>query len=827
MKKSRSRDGGFTLAATTPCIGTDSHHATLEGLMTKRFLAQVVLVLILGAVGTLAGRTGRQTSSKVPAAEAQQALLKQYCLGCHNDKLKTGGLALDAVDIAKVADNPEVWERVLRKVGARHMPPMGRPRPDEAGYNGLVSYLTTELDGAAAAHPNPGRTDAVHRLNRTEYQNAIRDLLALDVDITSMLPKDDASFGFDNIGSGSFSATLLERYLAAAQKVSRLAVGTPLKSPVSVVSVVRADVTQEKHVEGLPFGTRGGTVVHYTFPRDGEYQARILLARNRDEYVEGLFDKHQIEVSLDGKRVELFTVEGDPPPNPNEYKNVLVQPDAHLRVRFKATAGPHDVAVAFLKQTNALFETEREPYQAAFNMDRHNRPQPAVSSVSIAGPFTDDGISDTPSRERIFVCRPQKPADEDSCAQKIVSTLARHAYRRPVNDADITPLMGFYKEGHAGGSFEDGIENALRAILVNPEFLARVEKDPPNIASDTNYRISDLELASRLSFFLWSSIPDDELIDLASRGKLRDPEVLQQQVKRMLADPRSESLATSFAEQWLYLRNLEASSPDMREFPDFDDNLRQSFRQETEMFFDSILKEDRSALEFLTANYTFLNERLARHYGIPGVIGSRFRRVRLPAGSVRGGLFGQGSILTVTSYGNRTSPVLRGKWVMQNILGVAPPPPPPNVPRLPETPIGGKVLSMRERMVAHRSNPACAGCHSLMDPIGLSMENFDAVGRWRDHYEGGTAIDATGGLPDGSTFEGVAGLREAVLNHPQTFVTTLTQRLLTYASGRGLDYYDAPTVRGIVRNAQKKDYKFSALIFEVVNSAPFQFRRSQ
>ncbi len=799
--------------------------------MSKRSVAQIVgAVILLGAVGTLVAFAPQQqpaaAGSSGPAA-TQQAVITKYCLGCHNDKAKTGGLSLEGANIAKAGDNPELWEKVLRKVGARHMPPIGMPRPDEKGYVELVTYLTSTLDAAAAAHPNPGRTDPLHRLNRTEYQNAIRDLLALDIDVSSMLPKDDASHGFDNIGSGSFSATLLERYISAAQKISRLAVGTPLKSPASIVTVVRADVTQEKHVEGLPFGTRGGTLVHYTFPRDGEYEVRVLLQRNRDEYVEGLFDTHQMEVAIDGERLKLFTVEGEPPPNPNEYKNVLVQPDEHLRYRFTAKAGPHDIAVTFLTLTNALFETEREPYQAAFNMDRHNRPQPAVSSVSIAGPFKDSGITETPSRKKIFTCHPDKPADEEACAKTILSTIARRAYRRPVTDADVTTLVGFYKEGHAGGSFEDGVETAMRAILVNPEFLTRVEKDPANIAKNTNYKVSDLELASRLSFFLWSSIPDDELLDLAIKNKLHETDTLQQQVKRMLTDIKSESLVTSFAQQWLYLRNLEASSPDMREFPDFDDNLRQAFRRETELFFDSILKEDRSAVDFISANYTFLNERLAKHYGIPGIVGSRFRRVTLPADSVRGGLFGQGSILTVTSYGNRTSPVLRGKWVMENILGVAPPPPPPNVPRLPETPMGGKVLSMRERMVAHRSNPACSGCHSLMDPIGLSMENFDAVGQWRDRYQGGAPIDASGGFPDGTKFEGIVGLRKALLDHPETFMTTLTQRLLTYGTGRGLEPFDAPTVRGIVREAKNKDYKFSALVFGVVNSAAFQMRRSQ
>jgi len=789
----------------------------------------LVGVLALVASAARVGTAPAPQATPVPAAgdaAAQKALIDRYCIGCHNDRAKTAGLVLSTVDLTQVGGNAALWERVLRKVRARHMPPIGLPRPDDAGYDGFVGFLEAALDRAAAASPNPGRTDALHRLNRTEYQNAVRDLLALDVDVNGLLPKDDASYGFDNIGGSHFSATLLDRYMSAAQKISRLAVGIALPSPSSMAVSIRPDVTQEKHVEGLGFGTRGGALVRYTFPRDGEYEIKLLLARNRDEYVEGLFDAHTLEVAIDGQRAQMFTVEPDPPPPPNEYKNVIVQPDAKLHFRTKVTAGPHEIAVGFIKRTNALFETEREPYKAAFNMDRHNRPQPALSSVSIAGPFIDAGIGDTPSRRRIFVCRPTGATDETGCATRILSTLARRAFRRPVADADVVALMRHYQSGRSDGEFEDGIETALRALLVSPEFLARVEKDPPGAAPGSVYRISDISLASRLSFFLWSSIPDDELLTLAEQGKLHEPEVLRQQVKRMLADERSQALAKSFAQQWLYLRNLEAITPDMRLFPDFDDNLRQAFREETEQFFASVVEEDRNVVDLLTANYTFLNERLARHYGIPGVAGSRFRRVTLPSGSIRGGLFGQGSILTVTSYGNRTSPVLRGKWVMENVLGLAPPPPPPNVPALPETPIGDKELSMRQRMEQHRSNPACAGCHRLMDPIGLSMENFDAIGRWRDRYDGGAPIDAKGGLPDGSTFEGVAQFKQALLKQPQAFVSVMTERLLAYGLGRGLEYYDAPTVRSIVRGARKDNYRFSALIEGIVSSVPFEMRRT-
>jgi mono/diheme cytochrome c family protein len=763
-----------------------------------------------------------------PAASPQRAILDRYCLGCHNDAVKTAGFALDSLRPEQAGDNPEAWEKVVRKLRARMMPPPGRPRPDEAAYDSVVSYLETSLDREAAAHPNPGRTDTFRRLNRTEYHNAIRDLLALDVDVSALLPKDDASHGFDNVGVGELSPTLLERYLAAAQKVSRLAVGSPLPSPGSHLVVLPADLTQEDHIEGLPLGTRGGTLVHYTFPLDGEYDIQVRLSRDRNENVEGLTEPHQMELSLDGRRLQVFTVK----PNRNQsgtyYADEAVDKD--LKIRVRVPAGAHELAVTFLRKTFALPETERQPYIAHYNMDRHPRIQPAVYSVSIAGPFGDGvgegGVSDTPSRRRLFVCRPTTASAEADCARTIVAALARRAYRRPVTDSDIATPLAFYKEARADGGFDAGIEMALRAILASTEFLFRLERDPRNAAPNTDYRVSDLELASRLSFFLWSSLPDDQLLEVAISGKLKDPAVLEQQARRMLADSRSEALVTNFAGQWLYLRNLAAQSPDARMFPDFDDNLRQAFRQETELFFDSIVKEDRSVLDLLRANYTFVNERLARHYGIPNVYGSRFRRVTFGEDSVRGGLLGQGSILTVTSYANRTSPVLRGKWILENILGTPPPPPPPNVPPLPDTNGGGKALSMRERMAQHRANSACSGCHQLMDPAGLSMEHFDAVGRWRTRTEAGTPVDASGSLPDGSSFDGMAGLRGALLNRPELFVATTTEKLLTYALGRGVEYYDAPTVRTIVRDARRNDYRFSSLIMGVVSSTPFQMRRA-
>jgi mono/diheme cytochrome c family protein len=784
------------------------------------------LAISLASAGSLgAGRLSPQSTGAPEPVATHRATINQYCVACHNERVKTADLALDAAGIDRVGEHAETWEKVVRKLRGRMMPPPGRPRPDEAAYDAVVSYLESSLDRAASAALNPGRTETFRRLNRTEYQNAIRDLLALDIDVSALLPKDDVSHGFDNVGTAQLSPTLLERYLAAAQKVSRLAVGSPLSSPASHIVVLPSDLTQEDHADGLPFGTRGGTMVRYNFPLDGAYEIQVRLSRDRNENVEGLTELHQVEIALDGKRVEVFTVK----PNRNQsgayYADEAV--DKNLKLRLPVEAGPHELAVTFLRKTSALPETERQPYQAHFNMDRHPRIQPAVYSVSITGPFEPGVATVTPSRDRIFVCRPSAPSAEADCAKKIVATLARRAYRRPVTDADLQAPLAFYNEARADGGFDAGIEMALRAILASTEFLFRVERNPKNIATGTAYRVSDVELASRLSFFLWNSIPDQELLDLAVRGALKEPAVLQAQARRMLADPRSEALVTDFAGQWLYLRNLAASNPDARMFPDFDDNLRQAFRRESELFFESIVKEDRSVLDLLRADYTFVNERLAKHYGIPNVYGSRFRRVTLGDTSVRGGLLGQGSILTVTSYANRTSPVLRGKWVLENILGTPPPPPPPNVPPLPDNHAGGRALSMRERMVQHRANPACSGCHQLMDPAGLSMEHFDAIGRWRARTEAGTAVDASGGLPDGSTFDGMDGLRRALLNRPELFVSTLTEKLLTYALGRGLEYYDAPTVRAIAKDARLNDYKFSSLVLGIVTSSPFQMRRSQ
>jgi hypothetical protein len=777
--------------------------------------------------GGFLGVGGLQPQSKDVSVSPERAVVNRYCVNCHNSTLKAGELALDTISAQNVGQHPEVWEKVVRKLRARHMPPPGMPRPDERTYAAAISSLETSLDSAAAAKPNPGRTDTFRRLNRTEYQNALRDLLALDVDVATLLPIDESSYGFDNVTVGDLSPTLLDRYISAAEKISRLAVGRPSRSPGGDTIKIQPDLTQEEHLDGLPVGTRGGALVRYTFPLDAEYEIQIRLARDRNEHVEGLNEAHEVELLLDKERLQLFTVK--PPPrdgkNSEEYQPSHDNLDQHLKIRVPVKAGPHAIGVTFLKKPSALLETVRQPYQAHFNVYRHPRLQPAVYSISIIGPYEAKGPGDTPSRERIFACRPARPGEEEGCAKKILATLMRRAYRRPITDTDLQKPLELYREARADGDFDAGIEMALSAILVSPQFLFRVERDPAGVAPNTAYRISDLELASRLSFFLWSSIPDDELLDIAIAGKLKEPAVLEQQARRMLADSRSRALVTNFAGQWLHLRNLASITPDMRLFPDFDDNLRQAFRQETELFFESILREDRSALDLLSANYTFVNERLAKHYGIPHVYGSRFRRITLDEDGRRGGLLRHGSILTVTSYPTRTSPVIRGKWILDNLLGVPPPPPPGEVPALKENTSIGKGLPVRERLAEHRSNPACSGCHKLMDPVGFSMENYDAVGRWRT-VEESKPVDASGGLPDGSQFSGVSGLEQALLRHPEVFLGTFTEKLLTYALGRGVGYYDAPAVRKIVRDGQTQDYRFSSFIMGIVKSTPFQMRRS-
>jgi hypothetical protein len=746
-------------------------------------------------------------------------VVNRYCIGCHNSKVKAGNLLLDSILRVPVEQHSEEWEKVVRKLRVRHMPPIGLPRPDERTYEAVVGSLVTQLDAAAAARPNPGRTDTFRRLNRTEYQNAIRDLLALDVDVTSILPADEAGYGFDNVTVGNLSPALLESYLQASQRISSLALGVVGKSPGGDFETLPPDLTQEQQFEDQPLGTHGGMIMKYTFPQDADYDITVRLQRDRNEHVEGIAGSNDVEVMLDGERVRLVTVR---PPGSSDHSAV----DKDLSFRLGVKAGPHMVSATLPKKSSSVLESGRQPYMAHFNMDRHPRLTPAIYSISIAGPYNAKGPGDTPSRRRILVCTPTRPGDEEPCARKIFETLTRRAYRRAVTDKDLQAQLKFFKQGRASGSFDEGIDMGLRAVLVSPEFLFRIEQDPNGVAPETSYKISDVELASRLSFFLWSSIPDDELLNVAIKNKLRAPGMLEKQVRRMLADERSSTLVTNFADQWLYLRNLASANPDMRIFAGFDNNLRQAFRRETELFLGDVFQQDCSVLDLLSAKYTYLNERLAKHYGIPNVYGARFRRVNLDENSHRGGLLREGSILTVTSYADRTSPVIRGKWILGNLMGVAPPPPPSGVPKLPEVHGIENPVSMRDRMAQHRSNPACAGCHKLMDPPGFSMENYDAVGRWRTR-EAGRLIDASGGLPDGNTFTGVEGLQKALMSRPEAFVSTMTEKLMTYSLGRGVTYADAPAVRKIVRDSREGGYHFSSLVLGIVNSTPFQMRRTQ
>ncbi len=773
------------------------------------------LRFLLCAVGlALAGPAPAAT----PLAAPVKSVVNQYCVSCHDADVQKGGLDLERLSRADVTQHPAEWESVIRKLRARHMPPVGKERPAEKVFDDVVKTLSSSLDRAAAKHPNPGRTETFRRLNRPEYQNAIRDLLALDIDATALLPKDDASHGFDNVTVGELSPTLLNRYISAAGKISRLAVGAPYRQPGGDTCRLPPDRTLVEHVEGLPPGTRGGLLIAHTFPRDGEYEIQIRLTRDRNEEVEGLREPHEVVVLVDRQQVRSFTVA--PPKGDRNFEKV----DAHLKVRVPVTAGPHQLGVTFLKNPSSLLENRRQPYLARYNMHRHPRLGPAIYQVSVNGPYDSNRPGDTPSRRRIFVIQPTKPAEEDACAVKILSTLTRRAYRRPVTENDLAKPMDFYRQAKAEGGFEAGIEAALNAVLVNPEFLFRIEREPAGVAPGAAYRLGDLELASRLSFFLWSSIPDDELLATAERGELHQPKVLEKQVRRMLADRRAENFAGNFAGQWLHLRNLDSFTPDLRLFPDFDDNLRQSFRRETELHFETMRREDRSVLDLLRADYTFLNERLAKHYGIPNIYGSHFRRVVLDQNSARGGLLRQGSVLTVTSYATRTSPVLRGNWVLGNLLGTPPPPPPPNVPNLKDNTVAA-TLSVRARLAEHRANAACASCHNLMDPVGFALENYDATGRWRA-LEDGQPVDATGGPPDGSTFTGVSGLEAALLKHPDLFVSALTEKLLTFALGRGVEPSDAPAVRKIVRDAQADDFRFSSVVLGIVESVPFTMRRA-
>jgi len=792
-----------------------------------RSLSLYVCILMVGA-----------TCLDVRAAQSTvdpRAVIEKYCVTCHNERLKTAGLMLDKADIDHAGANAEVWEKVLRKLGTGEMPPPGRPRPDPATYAALNAFLEKALDDSASAHPNPGRV-AVHRLNRTEYTNAVRDLLGLLIDGKFLLSADEADQeGFDNVASVlSVSPALLESYLSAARTISRLAVGDPTINPVAdVFKIPTALVQDDQTSDDLPFGSHGGTSIRYHFPLDGEYQVKVLLKRQLYLYIIGMGEPHQVDIRLDGALIKRFDIggkargmtmpesfagntQGDP-----EFEKYMHTADAGLEVRFPAKAGTHDVGVSFIRrfwEPEGVVQPQQRGFARTTNELFHG--SPAVDTVAIAGPYGTVGMGDdSPSRRKIFACRPKDAASEEPCAKKILSTLAMRAYRRPVTERDVQRLLDFYKEGRANATFDAGIQRGLERILAAPGFLFRVEREPANAAAGSVYRLNDLDLASRLSFFLWSSIPDDELLNTAIAGKLKQPAVLEQQVRRMLADSRSKALVGNFVGQWLQMSKLTGLVPDVDAFPDFDENLREAMRQETAEFVASQMREDRSVLELLTANYSYLNERLARHYGIPNVYGNHFRKVTFTDG-VRGGLLGQASILTVTSYPNRTSVVLRGKWLLANMLGAPPPPPPADVPSLKEAGQDGQPRSLRDRMDRHRNSPACAGCHQRMDPLGFSLENFDALGKWRTVADG-EKVDVSASLPDGTTFEGVAGLRNLLLNHKNDYVRTLTEKLLAYSIGRGIEYHDFPAIRKIARESAPGDYRWSSVVLGIVRSTPF------
>ena len=796
-----------------------------------------------------------QTSAP-DAVAAHRELLDRYCVTCHNARLRTADLALtaEALDLSDVGVAPDVWEQVVYKLRGDLMPPAGRPRPDRARSDAFRHWLQAELDQAAATNPDPGRVPT-HRLNRTEYANAIRDLLALEVDSTALLPGDDTGHGFDNLaGTLSLSPALMEGYLSAARRISRLAVGDPSIPPSFTTRTYTNPTTlrqNDRMSEDLPFGSRGGLAVRHHFPLDGDYVIRIRLTRSVYEYIVNLDETHQLDVRVDGRPVAQFPVGGAQPgkPAPVSFSGTFVAAggagyptqawddyrtaaDAGLEIWFTAKAGTRVVGVSFVGQSwegEGVSQPPLREYGATVTetTDTSSRPEgPGVGSVTIDGPYDATGPGSTRSRARIFLCRPTRPADEVTCARSIFATLARRAYRRPVTDADLEPLLPFFESGRDRGGFDGGIRAALERILIDPEFLFRIERDPTGVVPGTIYPLGDLELASRLSFFLWSSIPDDELIDLAARGELSHPATLERQVRRLLSDARSAALIDNFASQWLSLRSVRGLAPDPNLFPEFDENLRRAFEQETTLFLRSQLRDDRAVTELLEADYTFLNERLAGHYAIPGVRGSRFRRVPLD-NDRRMGILGHGSILAVTSYGNRTSPVLRAKWLLDNVLGAPPPPPPADVPALPGENETGTPRSVRERLAQHRRSPACAACHATMDPLGFALENFDAVGKWRA-TDAGAPIDASALLADGTTsFRGPGGLRELLLSRSDQFVETVTEKLLIYALGRGLEFYDRPVVRKIARDAADDHHRWSSLILGIVRSAPFQMRRSE
>ena len=801
------------------------------------------LVLALLGVGLAAAPllNARTPQSAPPAATstgstvAPADVLNKYCVGCHNDRLKTAGLQIDTLQASPIADHAPQWEKIVTRLRTGEMPPPGRPRPDSATYRRVVTSLERALDAAAAANPHPGRVP-VHRLNRSEYTNAIRDLLDLQIDARSLLASDEADQeGFDNVASVlSLSPALLEDYLSAARQLSRRAVGDlALRTVIDTFKISKALVQDERLGDELPFGSRGGALIRYPFPVNGDYTIKVLLRRQEYDYIIGMGERHQLEVRLDGVLLKRFAVggeakgmttpenfagntQGDP-----EFEEYMHTADAQLELRVPVPAGPHDVGVSFVGRFWAP-EGVLQPPQTGFGRttNEYYHGNPAVEFVSIGGPYSASAKGDSPSRRKVFVCHPKDAASEEPCAKKILSTLGTRAYRRPLGDTEITTLLGFYREGRKEGGFDAGIQRGLERILASPSFLFRIERQPAGIAAGSAYRVGDLELASRLSFFLWGSIPDDELRDAAIRGSLNDAGALQQQVRRMLRDPRSIALVDHFASRWLELNKIAGVVPDTELYPEFDENLRDAMQQETRLFVGDQIQDDRSVTELLTANYSMLNQRLATHYGLRDVYGDHFRRVTFTDGT-RGGLLGHSSVLTITSYPNRTSVTMRGRWLLANLLGAPPPPPPPDIPPLKEAGTEGHPRSLRERMEAHRASPACASCHQRMDPLGFALENFDAVGKWRTMSDG-APIDPSASFPDGTRFDGLAGLRTLVVSHKEDFVRTLTGKLLAYAIGRGLDHHDMAAIRTIARDAAASGDSWSSIVSGIVTSTPFR-----
>ena len=788
-------------------------------LSALRLWNVLTLVAAPGFVATTyAQRPATASAVLATTAASERALLDQYCVICHNQRLKTAGLTIDKLDLEHIQDHAEIWEKVVRKLRAGMMPPAGMPRPQPLVMESMISFLEKELDRNARPNLTP---PGIHRLNRTEYTNAIRDVLGLQVDATKFLPPDDSTHGFDNIaGALTLSPALMEAYLSAAGKISRLAVGD-VSAPTQAVFEAPADTAQNYQVEGLPFGTRGGMLVKYQFPADGEYSFKIKGVTGYFQAVLGGVKGEKLEVTIDGERVRLFDWD-------EEISNTTGVGRSTQRVPVKA--GLHTVGVTFLVTNDIPGSELNRPFQRTMNSPGSIpgfQFYPHVGQFWIEGPYNAAGAANTAAHEKLFVCRPVDPSQEGACANRIISALVKRAFRRPATPADLATVGQFYQTARSdSGSFDEGIEAALERVLVDPDFIYRSEAEPTGVAPGASYRISDMALASRLSFFFWSSVPDDELIGLAAQGRLREPAVLEHQARRMLADPKSEAMIDNFTGQWLGVRSLKTSEPVVNLFPDFDDNLRAAYRHEVELFFGSVVREDRSILDLLTADYTFVNERLAKEYGIPNVYGPQFRRVTLPAAlDVRRGLLGKGALLTETSNAARTSPVTRGKWFLQTFLGVSPPDPPPNVPALKDQPVdstgNAKPPTMRQMMEAHRVNPVCASCHRIFEPIGLAMENFDAVGAWRT-FDGDTPIDASGVLVDGTKVDGVASLREVLVGRSGQFTRVFTEKLMTYALGRGVEYKDMPAVRSIVRESAAGNYRFSSIVLGIVSSPSFQ-----